>query len=190
MQYEESELGRKSMRNADGGDGGAERDSPQRGDGINGSRRKNQYSRESLPPTFAASLDSSAMTKLTIGSDEPYLANGSGSNTPRDGQGYPAHHHNSSPIKRSDGSGSGHHLNHAHERGSETEVRKNGQYVHFRRAPVNEYTLQPMRRVSKAGLESVRADDADFGSAGKQGSESVTIEKARTPDERGMAEWL
>ena len=29
-----------------------------------------------------------------------------------------------------------------------------GRYRHARRAPVNEATLQPMRRVSKAGLES------------------------------------
>ncbi|KAJ3769691.1 hypothetical protein FB446DRAFT_746865 [Lentinula raphanica] len=37
----------------------------------------------------------------------------------------------------------------------ELEVRDaNGRYRHARRAPVNETTLQPMRRVSKAGLES------------------------------------
>ncbi|KAJ7058240.1 hypothetical protein C8F01DRAFT_1232975 [Mycena amicta] len=39
--------------------------------------------------------------------------------------------------------------------GQEIEVRNAaGQYRHARRAPVNETTLQPMRRVSKAGLES------------------------------------
>lgn len=37
----------------------------------------------------------------------------------------------------------------------ETEVKDaTGRYRHARRAPVNENTLQPMRRVSKAGLES------------------------------------
>jgi len=39
--------------------------------------------------------------------------------------------------------------------GQETEVKDaTGRYRHARRAPVNENTLQPMRRVSKAGLET------------------------------------
>ena len=39
--------------------------------------------------------------------------------------------------------------------GQEMEVKDvNGRYRHARRAPVDENTLQPMRRVSKAGLES------------------------------------
>ncbi|KAH7911783.1 hypothetical protein BJ138DRAFT_1062409 [Hygrophoropsis aurantiaca] len=39
--------------------------------------------------------------------------------------------------------------------GQEMEVRdSSGRYRHMRRAPVDETTLQPMRRVSKAGLES------------------------------------
>jgi len=38
--------------------------------------------------------------------------------------------------------------------GQEMEVKVNGRYRHARRAPVDENTLQPMRRVSKAGLES------------------------------------
>lgn len=39
--------------------------------------------------------------------------------------------------------------------GQETEIRDaTGRYRHARRAPVDENTLQPMRRVSKAGLES------------------------------------
>jgi hypothetical protein len=39
--------------------------------------------------------------------------------------------------------------------GEEMEIRDAaGRYRHFRRAPVNEQTLQPLRRVSKAGLES------------------------------------
>lgn len=39
--------------------------------------------------------------------------------------------------------------------GQEVEVKDaSGRYRHVRRAPVNENTLQPMRRVSKAGLES------------------------------------
>jgi Dual specificity phosphatase, catalytic domain len=39
--------------------------------------------------------------------------------------------------------------------GEEMEIRDaSGRYRHARRAPVDEYTLQPTRRVSKAGLES------------------------------------
>lgn len=39
--------------------------------------------------------------------------------------------------------------------GQEMEIKDaSGRYRHARRAPVNESTLQPMRRVSKAGLES------------------------------------
>jgi len=40
----------------------------------------------------------------------------------------------------------------------ETEVKdSSGRYRHARRAPVDEMTLQPMRRASKAGLESSMA---------------------------------
>ncbi|KZS89412.1 phosphatases II [Sistotremastrum niveocremeum HHB9708] len=50
-------------------------------------------------------------------------------------------------------------IHHAHpsegDSGQEMEVRDSqGRYRHARRAPVDEATLQPMRRVSKAGLES------------------------------------
>jgi hypothetical protein len=39
--------------------------------------------------------------------------------------------------------------------GQDMEIRDaSGRYRHARRAPVNEATLQPTRRVSKAGLES------------------------------------
>ncbi len=39
--------------------------------------------------------------------------------------------------------------------GQEVEIKDaTGRYRHARRAPVDETTLQPMRRVSKAGLES------------------------------------
>lgn len=39
--------------------------------------------------------------------------------------------------------------------GQDVEIKdREGRYRHMRRAPVNENTLQPMRRVSKAGLES------------------------------------
>ncbi|KAG2098872.1 hypothetical protein BD769DRAFT_1368718 [Suillus cothurnatus] len=51
------------------------------------------------------------------------------------------------------------------EIGQDIEIRdREGRYRHVRRAPVDENTLQPMRRVSKAGLESagsINSDDGD-----------------------------
>ncbi|KAG1766565.1 hypothetical protein EDD22DRAFT_878051 [Suillus occidentalis] len=51
------------------------------------------------------------------------------------------------------------------ETGQDMEIRdREGRYRHVRRAPVDENTLQPMRRVSKAGLESagsINDDDGD-----------------------------
>jgi len=39
--------------------------------------------------------------------------------------------------------------------GQDMEIKdEEGRYRHMRRAPVDENTLQPLRRVSKAGLES------------------------------------
>lgn len=47
--------------------------------------------------------------------------------------------------------------------GQETEVKDaSGRYRHARRAPVDETTLQPSRRVSKAGLESSAYNQATF----------------------------
>ena len=46
--------------------------------------------------------------------------------------------------------------------GEEMEIRDaNGRYRHARRAPVDEYTLQPTRRVSKAGLESAWGEQGE-----------------------------
>jgi hypothetical protein len=47
------------------------------------------------------------------------------------------------------------------------EVRdREGRYRHARRAPVDETTLQPMRRVSKAGLESAGSTSKSNGDGG------------------------
>lgn len=57
----------------------------------------------------------------------------------------------------------------------ELEIKdEEGRYRHARRAPVNETTLQPMRRVSKAGLESAGWSPAS-------GSGSATIINAFGP---------
>ncbi|KAJ3931295.1 MAG: protein-tyrosine phosphatase-like protein [Lentinula lateritia] len=60
----------------------------------------------------------------------------------------------------------------------ELEVRDaNGRYRHARRAPVNEMTLQPMRRVSKAGLESGEFYRGDGRTTwGEEEEEAVVIE--------------
>ncbi|KAG2125144.1 hypothetical protein DEU56DRAFT_825804 [Suillus clintonianus] len=50
------------------------------------------------------------------------------------------------------------------EMGQDMEIRdREGRYRHVRRAPVDENTLQPMRRVSKAGLESAGSTNGDDG---------------------------
>ncbi|KAF9260422.1 hypothetical protein L218DRAFT_1079330 [Marasmius fiardii PR-910] len=52
--------------------------------------------------------------------------------------------------------------NPSHDPFQELEIRdSSGRYRHARRAPVDEMTLQPMRRVSKAGLESWGWKDSD-----------------------------
>ncbi|KAJ3869347.1 protein-tyrosine phosphatase-like protein [Lentinula novae-zelandiae] len=59
----------------------------------------------------------------------------------------------------------------------ELEVRDaNGRYRHARRAPVNEMTLQPMRRVSKAGLESGEFYRGDGRTTWGEEEEAVVIE--------------
>ena len=71
----------------------------------------------------------------------------------------PSHMRESLPPARSTSSGAGAPLSSvprsvAGDVGQETEVKDaTGRYRHARRAPVDEDTLQPMRRVSKAGLE-------------------------------------
>ncbi|KAK4683871.1 hypothetical protein P7C73_g6348, partial [Tremellales sp. Uapishka_1] len=81
--------------------------------------------RESLPPAWAASLDSRPIEALPIGHEEETRKSKGEDEKRRRGE-------------------------------EEREVRKNGQWVHSRRAPVDRTTLQPGRRVSKAGLEGLR----------------------------------
>lgn len=51
---------------------------------------------------------------------------------------------------------------HVGDSGQEVEIKDaSGRYRHARRAPVDENTLQPMRRVSKAGLESAMYSFSD-----------------------------
>jgi hypothetical protein len=124
MQYEESELGLKASSGVlehDVADSNNTEMSP-RGSG----RKVNKYARESLPPTWSSSLDTSAMNnKLTIGMDTSDRTAGVMSCTetsPRAGlSGQPG---DMDDAKRAAGFG---------QSGTEKEVRRDGQYVHFRR---------------------------------------------------------
>ncbi|WVF72110.1 hypothetical protein IAT40_006922 [Kwoniella sp. CBS 6097] len=138
MQFEESELGLKQSGGVHG-EGGAGRkttaasagqDDDDRQDRVNKNPR---YMRESLPPAWSSSLDTHSRPDRISpigggGGDE-------GKNSGSDGK-------DDEKSRR--------------QVGDEREVRKNGQWVHHRRAPVDRTTLQPGRRVSKAGLESLR----------------------------------
>ncbi|TYJ56669.1 hypothetical protein B9479_002599 [Cryptococcus floricola] len=129
MQWEESELGLKVSGGVHG-DGGGRKAGP--GPAGDGEEKNNRYMRESLPPTWSASFDTY--------SRPPNLspANGDGAGAEGDGA-----RDNGQDDERQ-------------AVGDEREVRKNGVWVHHRRAPVDRTTLQPGRRVSKAGLESLR----------------------------------
>ncbi|WVW82985.1 hypothetical protein I302_105001 [Kwoniella bestiolae CBS 10118] len=145
MQFEESELGLKQSGGVHGdssngsGHGHSSRSRSRNGgeedsSGEEERRKSNNRTRESLPPTWSHSLDiTSSVNRI-------------------------------SPIEGTSKEGEGRDKKKGEEDadenrrqvGDEREVRKNGQWVHHRRAPVDRTTLQPGRRVSKAGLESLR----------------------------------
>ncbi|WVQ71763.1 hypothetical protein IAR50_001304 [Cryptococcus sp. DSM 104548] len=127
MQWEEAELGLKVSGGVHG-DGGGRKAGP--GPAGDGEERGNRYMRESLPPTWSASVDTY--------SRPPKLSPKNGDGAEGDGAREEAQDDERQAV------------------GDEREVRKNGVWVHHRRAPVDRTTLQPGRRVSKAGLESLR----------------------------------
>ncbi|WVQ78419.1 hypothetical protein IAT38_000505 [Cryptococcus sp. DSM 104549] len=146
MQFEEAELGlkqsggvhgeggggRKAVGGGGGGGGGG------RGDEDDGGKGGNpRYMRESLPPTWSASVDSYGRPPKI----SPIGAAGAGGEE---------------EAGKENGGGRKERERERERYGDEREVRKNGQWVHHRRAPVDRTTLQPGRRVSKAGLESLR----------------------------------
>jgi hypothetical protein len=112
MQFEEAELGLKQSGGVHGEGSGGGRKAPREGqdDEGNGDDRKRvnpRYMRESLPPTWAASLDSKPPRPLPIGG------------TDSDDQ--------------ADSGGDGQNEQERRPLGNEREVRKNGQWVHHRR---------------------------------------------------------
>jgi hypothetical protein len=138
MTFEEQELGGKSVGvhiGSRGHNNGATQPSaPSHADGDReasmGGSRRGGHVRESLPPTFVHTH--------SIGS--PSMGNGIESGFISAGP------ESQSEKERMRVMG---------DWGQEMEIKDaSGRYRHARRAPVDETTLQPMRRVSKAGLES------------------------------------
>lgn len=151
MNFEEQELGGKSIGVQPSTNGG------ENGEGENGAGvevafvgmglRRGGHVRESLPPIESFSTAAANVVN----------ANGDKSNDgPGVGGGF-------GPI--SAGGIQRVLLDHAQE----TEVKDaSGRYRHARRAPVDETTLQPLRRVSKAGLESSIFEEVPRGEREKE----------------------
>ncbi|OCF45442.1 hypothetical protein I317_00688 [Kwoniella heveanensis CBS 569] len=139
MQFEESELGLKQSGGVHG-EGGGGRKATAGGSGSAGGdnghddrvNKNPRYMRESLPPAWSSSLDTHSSRSDRV---SPILGG-------EEGKGRDSDARDEEKSRR--------------QVGDEREVRKNGQWVHHRRAPVDRTTLQPGRRVSKAGLESLR----------------------------------
>lgn len=136
MTFEEMELGGKSVGVVSQGLGTKNEDPTK--DGLGGGQhhhgkqpwRPTHHTRESLPPVFV----STSMNDAASHSESSLI------------------HHDSTALSHPMSAGG---LVGLGDAGQETEIKDaDGRYRHARRAPVDEATLQPMRRVSKAGLES------------------------------------
>ncbi|KAF6749563.1 MAP kinase phosphatase [Ephemerocybe angulata] len=151
MNFEEQELGNKSIGvqpTASAGGGDADMQS---GFSAAVSGRSRAHVRESLPPQLgmeglirSATTGGMGLGSGGLGSAASY---GGESGAPSSGVG-PVSAGVAPPTMDAMDRVMG-------DAGQEVEVKDaSGRYRHVRRAPVNENTLQPMRRVSKAGLES------------------------------------
>jgi hypothetical protein len=141
MNFEEQELGGKSIgvqttisgENGEGGTGQGE-ETGFAGMGL----RRGGHVRESLPPLESFSTAAAAAVNGDKGGD------GTGNSGGGLGLGGPI----SAGVRQL-------HRALVGDQAQEMEVKDaSGRYRHARRAPVDETTLQPLRRVSKAGLES------------------------------------
>ena len=130
MNFEEQELGGKSTGVHSNNTGGENGHGPEEMAFRNMRFRRGGHIRESLPPLQSfASCDADASTGLDNGNGKAIGSMSSGViQIPRVVVG---------------------------DQAQEMEIKDaSGRYRHARRAPVDENTLQPSRRVSKAGLES------------------------------------
>ncbi|KAL0573668.1 hypothetical protein V5O48_008297 [Marasmius crinis-equi] len=146
---------------------------------------------DSDPPSSGSTPDASTMTytgapgkSATLPSINTTFAN-SEYESSKDGvkPSSTAYHHHQIPLSAQEPSYSGYGHDHghgvkkdlggpltplstnnpSHDPFQEMEIRdSSGRYRHARRAPVDEQTLQPMRRVSKAGLESWGWNDDEY----------------------------
>jgi hypothetical protein len=165
MNFEEEELGGKSV-GVVGASGGSEssgqgrrnhhhhRGHNNKNDGSSTARRRPAHLRESMPPVIQ-----SYSAVATVGEHEAFSSGPSG------GGAYPNSSNGSmgggemanGQLMSAGPMGAG--KSHMRDVGEEMEVRDaDGRYRHARRAPVDELTLQPIRRVSKAGLETWSGD--------------------------------
>jgi hypothetical protein len=153
MNFEEDELGGKSV-GVVGGDGRvgvasrrAHHRQHSRNDGSSTARRRPAHLRESMPP-----IVQSYSALATVGEHDTFSGGISG-DYPLSGKGSMAGGEMANGQLMSAGP-MGKHVP-LRDVGEEMEVRDaEGRYRHARRAPVDELTLQPIRRVSKAGLET------------------------------------
>ncbi|KAJ3805111.1 protein-tyrosine phosphatase-like protein [Lentinula aff. lateritia] len=186
MGFEEEELGGKSggvtgalpqpsapaaTREDHGGNAaGGSSSNNQHGYGVVASMRKSANARESMPPSathihhgYSYSVNEPSITSRLL-SDDHESGSGSGGSGVSQGPSFP-------PLSAGGILALG-------DAAQELEVRDaSGRYRHARRAPVNEMTLQPMRRVSKAGLESGEFYRSDGRTTwGEEEEEAVVIQ--------------
>ena len=130
MNFEEQELGGKNTGVHSNNTGGESGHGPEEMAFRNMRLRRGGHIQESLPPLQSfASCDADASTGLDNGNGKAIGSMSSGG----------------IPIPRVV----------VGDQAQEMEIKDaSGRYRHARRAPVDENTLQPSRRVSKAGLES------------------------------------
>jgi hypothetical protein len=153
MNFEEEELGGKSVGVVGGHPAGGGRRAPHnhhrnvsKNDGSSTARRRPAHLRESMPPVVQ-----SYSAIATVGEHDSF-SGGLGGAYPTSGNGSAQGGEMVNGQLSAGPMGKGMGLR---DVGEEMEVRDaEGRYRHARRAPVDELTLQPVRRVSKAGLET------------------------------------
>lgn len=152
MNFEEEELGGKSVGVVGGQTTGTRRGhhhhrNVSKTDGSSTARRKAAHLRESMPPivqSYSAIATVGEHDSFSGGIGGAYPTSGNGSN--QGGEMVNGQLMSAGPMGKGPG---------LRDVGEEMEVRDaEGRYRHARRAPVDELTLQPVRRVSKAGLET------------------------------------
>lgn len=160
MNFEEEELGGKSVGVVGTGGGGEPSGQGRRAnhrhhgghnknDGSSTARRRPAYLRESMPPIIQ-----SYSAIATVGEHDSFSGGISGA-YPNSSNGSMGGGEMANGQLMSAGPMGGKGQVSMRDVGEEMEIRDaDGRYRHARRAPVDELTLQPIRRVSKAGLET------------------------------------